>query len=155
MKLEEVVNQTGMKVESAQEKLDREVSGGYASDLLSDVMANSREGDVWVTLQVHPNIIAVATLKDLAAVGCRILTLGQYLQPSKTHLPVERFASPEEFEQWRKIALKMGFSEVASGPFVRSSYHAKELYQAVGPIILKHHSAGRTAQFSDPQEEST
>ena len=96
-----------------------------------------------------------STLEDLAAVGCRILTLGQYLQPSKRHLPVKRFVPPEEFEQWRKIALKTGFSEVASGPFVRSSYHAKELYQAVGPIILKHHSAGRTAQFSDPQEEST
>ncbi len=68
MKLEEVVKKTGMKVETAPEKLDREVSGGYASDLLSDVMANSKEGDVWVTLQVHPNIIAVATLKDLAGI---------------------------------------------------------------------------------------
>ncbi len=68
MKLEEVVKKTGMKVETAPEKLEREVSGGYASDLLSDVMANSKEGDVWVTLQVHPNIIAVATLKDLAGI---------------------------------------------------------------------------------------
>ena len=68
MKLEEVVTKTGLKVETAHEKLDCEVSGGYASDLLSDVMANSREGDVWITLQVHPNIIAVATLKDLAGI---------------------------------------------------------------------------------------
>lgn len=68
MKLEDVVKKTGMKVETAPEKLDREVSGGYASDLLSDVMANSKEGDVWVTLQVHPNIVAVATLKDLAGI---------------------------------------------------------------------------------------
>ena len=68
MNLEDVVTQTGLQVETAHEKLDREVSGGYASDLLSDVMANSREGDVWVTLQVHPNIIAVATLKDLAGI---------------------------------------------------------------------------------------
>ena len=96
-----------------------------------------------------------STLQDLAAVGCRMLTLGQYLQPSKRHLPVKRFVPPEEFKQWRKIAIKMGFSEVASGPFVRSSYHAKELYQAVGPIILKHNSAERTAQFADPQEEAT
>ena len=96
-----------------------------------------------------------STLNDLVDVGCRMLTLGQYLQPSKRHLPVKRFVPPEEFEQWRKIALKMGFSEVASGPFVRSSYHAKELYQAVGPIILKHNSAGQTAQFPDPQEEAT
>ena len=68
MKLEDIVKTLGMKAEAAQESLDREVRGGYASDLLSDVMANSREGDVWVTLQVHPNIIAVATLKDLAGI---------------------------------------------------------------------------------------
>ncbi|MEJ2283160.1 MAG: lipoyl synthase [Desulfobacterales bacterium] len=61
--------------------------------------------------------------------GCRILTLGQYLQPSKNHLAVERFIAPQEFETWRKKALKMGFAEVASGPFVRSSYHAHELFQ--------------------------
>jgi lipoic acid synthetase len=78
-----------------------------------------------------------ATLKDLIDAGCRILTLGQYLQPSKAHLPVERFVPPEEFEHWRQVAIEIGFSEVASGPFVRSSYHAKELYQAVGPLILK------------------
>ncbi|UCE51074.1 MAG: lipoyl synthase [Desulfobacterales bacterium] len=71
------------------------------------------------------------TLEDLLRVGCRILTLGQYLQPTKKHLPVKRFIPPEEFEHWRDIARKMGFSEVASGPFVRSSYHAKELFQAV------------------------
>ncbi len=78
-----------------------------------------------------------STLKDLAHAGCHILTLGQYLQPSKAHLAVERFVAPEEFERWRKIAIEMGFLEVASGPFVRSSYHAKALYQALGPIILK------------------
>ncbi len=68
------------------------------------------------------------SLEDLLSVGCSILTLGQYLQPSKDHLPVSRYLSPEEFDDWRENALKMGFSEVASGPFVRSSYHAKELY---------------------------
>ena len=72
-----------------------------------------------------------STLKDLQAANCRILTLGQYLQPTKDHLPVERFISPEEFDDWRKKAIKIGFTEVASGPFVRSSYHAKELYQEV------------------------
>lgn len=71
------------------------------------------------------------TLWDLLEVGCNILTLGQYLQPTREHLQVERFICPEEFEKWREIALKMGFSEVASGPFVRSSYHAKKLYQAL------------------------
>jgi lipoic acid synthetase len=73
------------------------------------------------------------TLVDLHSAGCRILTLGQYLQPSKDHLPVERFIPPEEFEAWRKKAIKVGFTEVASGPFVRSSYHAKELYQEITP----------------------
>ena len=82
-----------------------------------------------------------STLNDLIDVGCRMLTLGQYLQPSKAHLPVKRFVPPEEFDQWRQTAVEMGFSEVASGPFVRSSYHAKELYQAVGPLILKRDAA--------------
>jgi len=71
------------------------------------------------------------TLEDMLQAGCRILTLGQYLQPSKNHLAVERFIPPEEFELWRKKALKMGFAEVASGPFVRSSYHAQELFRKV------------------------
>jgi lipoic acid synthetase len=73
-----------------------------------------------------------STLKDLFDAGCRILTIGQYLQPSKAHLPVKRFIPPAEFENWKSTALEMGFCEVASGPFVRSSYHAKELYQAIG-----------------------
>jgi len=71
------------------------------------------------------------TLADMLEAGCRILTLGQYLQPSKNHLAVERFIPPQEFEAWHKKALKMGFAEVASGPFVRSSYHAQELFQTV------------------------
>jgi lipoic acid synthetase len=71
----------------------------------------------------------VQVLRDLLDAGCRILTLGQYLQPSAEHLPVERFVTPEEFEGWRKKALEMGFREVASGPFVRSSYHAQEIFE--------------------------
>ena len=69
------------------------------------------------------------TLKDLSGVGCDYLTLGQYLQPTKSHLPVERYIPPEEFEEWKIWALEIGFTEEASGPFVRSSYHAKELFQ--------------------------
>ncbi|MBC2715590.1 MAG: lipoyl synthase [Desulfobacteraceae bacterium] len=71
------------------------------------------------------------TMKDLLKAGCRILTLGQYLQPSKDQLPVERFVEPEEFEKWRKIGLEMGFAEVASGPFVRSSYNAGEIFESL------------------------
>ena len=65
-----------------------------------------------------------AVLEDLRAHGCDMLTLGQYLQPSRDHLPVERFVTPEEFEQLRIDAEAMGFRNVASGPMVRSSYHA-------------------------------
>ena len=68
------------------------------------------------------------TLADLRGAGCRMLTLGQYLQPSKAHLPVARYVTPEEFDAWKAEALKRGFSQVASGPLVRSSYHAGELF---------------------------
>ncbi|MGD9105972.1 MAG: lipoyl synthase [Desulfobacterales bacterium] len=71
------------------------------------------------------------TLRDLLDSGCRILTLGQYLQPTREHLKVERFIPPEEFDDWKKAALEMGFSDVASGPLVRSSYRARELYQSL------------------------
>ncbi|MEK6193676.1 MAG: lipoyl synthase [Deltaproteobacteria bacterium] len=67
-------------------------------------------------------------LQDLLRHGCSLLTLGQYLQPSKSHLEVERFVSPKEFESLGEAALGMGFADVASGPFVRSSYQAKELF---------------------------
>jgi len=66
-------------------------------------------------------------LADLRRVGCDMLTLGQYLQPSPEHLPVERFLRPEEFDEIGELAKKLGFSMVASGPFVRSSYHAGEM----------------------------
>jgi len=68
------------------------------------------------------------TLKDLRAVGCRMLTLGQYLRPSRDHIEVARYVPPEEFAAWEKEAKKMGFDQVASGPMVRSSYHAGELF---------------------------
>ncbi|MBN1277600.1 MAG: lipoyl synthase [Deltaproteobacteria bacterium] len=68
------------------------------------------------------------TLEDIFETGCRMLTLGQYLQPAMKNLPVVRYIQPEEFDDWRSAALGVGFSEVASGPFVRSSYHAKEMF---------------------------
>lgn len=71
------------------------------------------------------------TLQDIYDVNCRILTMGQYLQPSSQHLPVQRFIPPKEFERWRDLALQMGYKGIASGPFVRSSYHAHELYHFV------------------------
>lgn len=67
------------------------------------------------------------TLEDLREVGCAFLTLGQYLQPTSNHLPVHRYIPPESFEMWRTEALRLGFRHVAAGPFVRSSYHAREM----------------------------
>jgi len=64
------------------------------------------------------------TLRDLRAHGCEMLTLGQYLQPSRDHLPVARYVTPEEFEQLGDYARALGFGSVASSPLVRSSYHA-------------------------------
>ncbi|MCH8923956.1 MAG: lipoyl synthase [Planctomycetes bacterium] len=67
------------------------------------------------------------TLSDLRDAGCDLLTLGQYLQPSPQHLPVVRYVPPEEFDELGRLAKSLGFRQVASGPFVRSSYHAREM----------------------------
>lgn len=67
-----------------------------------------------------------ATMQDLRAHGCRMLTIGQYLAPSDSHLPVERYYSPEEFDALRDYGESIGFEHVASGPLVRSSYHADQ-----------------------------
>lgn len=68
----------------------------------------------------------VQTMKDLREVDCNILTIGQYLRPSKDHAPIVRYYTPEEFEELKKAGLEMGFKHVESGPLVRSSYHAAE-----------------------------
>jgi lipoic acid synthetase len=65
-----------------------------------------------------------STLRDLRAHDCDMITLGQYLQPSRSHLAVERFVTPEEFSELGRYAKSLGFRNVASGPLVRSSYHA-------------------------------
>ena len=70
--------------------------------------------------------------RDLAGVGCDILTIGQYLRPSRDHLPMARLYTPREFAELKKEALRMGFRHVESGPLVRSSYHAHEQAVATG-----------------------
>jgi lipoic acid synthetase len=70
----------------------------------------------------------VETMRDLRAVGVEILTLGQYLRPSAWHLPVVEFVTPERFAAFRAAGLELGFRYVASGPLVRSSYRAAELF---------------------------
>jgi lipoic acid synthetase len=93
------------------------------------------------------------TLADLRSIGCDFLTLGQYLQPSPKHLPVVRYVPPDEFDELGRLALKLGFADVASGPFVRSSYHADRMALAttqgrgatpvIGPDLASSKSATR------------
>ena len=68
----------------------------------------------------------VELMKDLRAVSCDIMTIGQYLQPHARRLPVERYVTPEEFDRWRDLGMEMGFQHVQSSPLTRSSYHARE-----------------------------
>jgi predicted transcriptional regulator len=68
MKITDITEKLELKVLSGHNGLSGEITGGYVSDLLSDVMGNAREGQIWITLQTHQNIIAVASLKDMAAV---------------------------------------------------------------------------------------
>ncbi len=68
----------------------------------------------------------IEVMKDMRKSDVDILTVGQYLQPTKEHLPIDRYVTPDEFEMYRKNGLKMGFKYVESGPLVRSSYHADE-----------------------------
>jgi lipoyl synthase len=67
-------------------------------------------------------------ITDIYRTGCRMLTIGQYLQPTAGHLPVVDYIPPEEFDRWRQFALQTGLEKVASGPFVRSSYHAGAMF---------------------------
>jgi lipoic acid synthetase len=76
----------------------------------------------------------VQVMADLLAHGCSMLTLGQYLQPSKAHLAVKEYIHPQQFQQYAKIATELGFKQVASAPLVRSSYHAD--LQAAGVIPI-------------------
>ncbi|MCY1524511.1 Lipoyl synthase [compost metagenome] len=71
----------------------------------------------------------IETMDDLRAIGVDILTLGQYLQPTRNHLTVKRWVSPEEFNRFRDIGLEKGFMEVAAGPLVRSSYRADRVFE--------------------------
>jgi len=76
--------------------------------------------------ETHKEVRAV--LRDLRDAGTRIVTIGQYLAPSKQHVPVARFVEPTEFEAWEAEARRLGFAAVAAGPFVRSSYRAEEVF---------------------------
>jgi len=79
----------------------------------------------------------IGLMADLAMVDCQVLTIGQYLQPSLKHPQVVRYVSPQEFEEYPEIGRRIGFSHVASGPLVRSSYHAENTYSLIsnGPQL--------------------
>ena len=85
-----------------------------------------------IMVGIGENIDEVLLLmNDLVSAGCDILTIGQYLQPTKVHLPVDRFVTPDEFSFYKVEGLKMGFKIVESSPLVRSSYHADEHARAL------------------------
>lgn len=69
-----------------------------------------------------------ATLRDLRSVGCDVVTFGQYLRPTKRHMPVKEYVTPGKFQEWQEEAEGLGFRYVASGPLVRSSYKAGEFF---------------------------
>jgi lipoic acid synthetase len=75
----------------------------------------------------------LATFRDLRAVDCDILTIGQYLRPTAAHLPVVRYYHPDEFADLRAAALALGFRHVEAGPLVRTSYHARDQVPGRGP----------------------
>jgi lipoic acid synthetase len=82
------------------------------------------------------------TLRDLRTDGVDILTIGQYLQPSSKHLPIDRWVTPEEFAHWKEFGLSIGFGVVESGPLVRSSYHADEQSARYSPSAGLQDAAG-------------
>ena len=87
-----------------------------------DPEANTKSGMMLGLGEREEEVVQV--MKDLRAHGCTMLTLGQYLQPSKDHLPVKEYVTPEQFDRYAEIAGSLGFKNVASAPLVRSSYHA-------------------------------
>src|SRR6185436_9270716 len=78
-------------------------------------------------------------LADLRAIGCDVLTLGQYLAPTAKHIPVQRFVPPQEFDSIAALARLLGFKQVVAGPYVRSSYHAADMVPENGiPASVDH-----------------
>jgi len=91
----------------------------------------------------------LAAMNDLRGVSCEMLTLGQYLQPSKRHHPVARYVTPEEFADLRSAGKRMGFRAVFAAPLVRSSFHAAELFAGINGITVDPRGAGRQREEGD------
>jgi lipoic acid synthetase len=110
----------GGRYDRALQLLER--SRAYAPDIPTKSGLMVGLGEEWDEL--------VETLRDLAAVGCQIVTIGQYLRPSLANLPMTRYYTPSEFAELKRIGLELGIGHVESGPLVRSSYHAHEQTEA-------------------------
>ena len=91
--------------------------------LISQAGISSKSGIMLGLGETEAEILQ--TMDDLLKAGCKVLTLGQYLQPTRNHFPVKEYITPEKFEEYKKIGLDKGFIFVESGPLVRSSYHAE------------------------------
>lgn len=118
----------------------RDVRAGYAStlDCLAFYKAQGLTTKTSLMVGLGESVDELAeALDDLRAVGTDIVTFGQYLQPTKHHLPVERYYTPEEFQELKRLAYRKGFRFVASGPLVRSSYRASD-YDEVHPQEATH-----------------
>ena len=102
-----------------------EYAGNYARERGLEVLTKS---SLMVGLGESAEEVYQA-MDDLLAAGVRILTIGQYLRPTRHHLPVERYVTPDEFEEYRRVGLEKGFLEVFSGPLVRSSYRAELVFK--------------------------
>jgi lipoyl synthase len=91
--------------------------------IISDTGVKSKSGIMVGLGETREEVFE--TMDDLLTVGCEVFTIGQYLQPTRSHLPVEEYVHPDVFEEYRKIGLEKGFRKVESAPLVRSSYHAE------------------------------
>jgi len=91
---------------------------------VSESKARSKSGIMLGLTETKEEVLE--TMKDLRNVGCEVITIGQYLQPTPKHLPIHEFITPEVFKEYETIGLEMGFRYVESGPLVRSSYHAEK-----------------------------
>ena len=102
----------------------------YAGEIGDSIL---RKSGMMVGLGETPEEVA-EVIEDLARIGCRMLTIGQYLRPTPHHVPIAEYVSEEQFQSYEQIARLAGFAYVASGPFVRSSYNAAELYGGANGI---------------------
>lgn len=122
------------------ERLHRKVRPRFRYERSLEVLAISRRlaPDIWTKSNIMVGLgetedEVIQMMRDLRAVDCDFLTIGQYLRPSDMHLPVREFVRPETFQRYKEVAEELGFKYVFSGPFVRSSYQAGSALAAVGP----------------------